>query len=453
MQCPILLSALLRQRMTKYGPVAIGWPQYGQSPQSRAICGLVHPRAAATHRRMPDPIAISRTDTSTSLTGRQIYIVLGLAAAQCLGSAGQILMATFSAIVGATLSPTPQLATLPVTAGILGVALATLPAAASIRRYGRGPVFVGASFIGAAGAASAATAIHFGSFSGFCISCFVMGANVAVIAQYRFAVTEIVPTAMIGRAISALMLGTLLAAIAAPSIAMQTRSLLTVDFSGSYAALPLLYLAAAAILVVIPLGRPQKNVDRPIETPPVGQILARRPVQLAIVSAAVSYGAMSLIMTATPISMHVIDLHSISATANTIRGHLLAMFVPSLFSGWLISRLGITRMLWIGIFLIVACIALSVSGQEIWHYRYALIALGIGWNFLFISGTTLLATECTDDEVLRVQGINDFVMFATMAIASLSAGALLDSVGWAWTNLAALMLLMLAVVALIRNKK
>jgi MFS family permease len=173
-------------------------------------------------------------------------------------------------------------------------------------------------------------------------------------------------------------------------------------------------------------------------------------VQLAIIAAAVSYGAMSLVMTSTPISMHVMDHHSVDATANVIRGHLLAMFIPSLVSGWLISRLGILRMLWLGVLLNATCIAFSVSGQEIWQYRYALITLGVGWNFLFIAGTTLLATVCKRDEILRVQGINDFAMFATMAAASLSDGALLDSVGWVWTNLAALALLALVVVALLR---
>jgi len=200
----------------------------------------------------------------------------------------------------------------------------------------------------------------------------------------------------------------------------------------------------------LPLGRQKTAITSSTDAPTLGQILTRPPVQLAIVAAAVSYGAMSLIMTSTPISMHVMDHHSVDATANVIRGHLLAMFLPSLISGWLISRLGILRMLWLGVLLNALCIAFSISGQEIWQYRYALITLGIGWNFLFIAGTTLLATVCNRDEILRIQGINDFAMFATMAVTSLSAGALLDSVGWVWTNLAALALLALVVVALLR---
>jgi len=401
---------------------------------------------------MSDGIAATQPDTNTHLSGRQLFALLGLAVAQCLGSAGQIMLATLSALVGSTLSPAPQLATLPVTTGILGVALTALPATALIRRFGRRPVFAGALLWGAAGVTWASMSIHNGSFAGFCFGCFVIGMNMAVVAQYRFAVIEIVPNALVSRAISGLMLGTLLAALVTPWIAMRFRDQLPVEFSGSFAALPLLYIVAAVVIMVIPLGRPQTRPTHPVDAPTLGQILTRPPVQLAIVSAAVSYGAMSLIMTATPISMHVMDHHSVEATANVIRGHLLAMFAPSLVSGWLIARLGISRMLWFGVLINIACIMLAVSGQEIWQYRYALIALGIGWNLLFIGGTTLLATVCNRNEMLRVQGINDFVMFATMGIASLSAGALLDGIGWVWTNLTALALLALVVVALIRAR-
>jgi len=401
---------------------------------------------------MSDSAATIQPDTSTRLTRQQLFAVVGLAVAQCLGSMGQIMLATLSAIVGATLAPTPQLATLPVTAGVLGIALATLPAARLIRRYGRRPVFAGVSLWGAAGVTIAAASIHVGSFVGFCLGCFVMGNNVAVVAQYRFAVAEIVPNALVSRAISGLMLATLLAAAAAPWAALHFRDWLPTEFSGSFAVLPLFYIAAAVVIMVIPLGRPQTHESSPVDAPTLGQILTRPSVQLALVSAAASYGVMSLIMTSTPISMHVIDQHSVAATADVIRDHLLAMFAPSLFSGWLIARLGISRMLWFGVFLNTVCIAFAVSGQDIWQYRYAMIALGFGWNLLFVAGTTLLATVCNRHEVLRVQGINDFVMFATMAVASLSAGALLDTIGWVWTNLAALVLLALVVVALLRAR-
>lgn len=395
----------------------------------------------------------SKPNAEGGLTRRQALSVFGLTASQYLGSAGQIMMATISALVGATLSPTPQLATLPVTTGVLGVALTALPAAALIRRFGHRPVFVVGLLWGAAGVVWAAASIHAESFAGFCVGCFIIGMNMAVVAQYRFVVTELVPNHMVSRAVTSLMLGTLLAAFTIPWLAIRYRELLPIEFSGSFAVLPLFYVAAAVVMMTIPFRRHQPHAALPVDAPTLGQILSRPPVQLAIVSAAVSYGAMSLIMTATPISMHILDHHSVDATADVIRGHLLAMFAPSLFSGWLIARLGVSRMLWIGVLINIACVILSVTGQEIWHYRYALIALGIGWNFLFVAGTTLLATVCSRSEMLRVQGINDFVMFGTMAVASLSAGALLDSVGWVWTNLIALALLALVVVSLLRNRR
>jgi len=384
---------------------------------------------------------------------KQRLALFNLALAQGFGSAAQITMATLSALVGAALAPVPKLATLPVTIGILGIALATLPVASMCRRYGRRPVFIGAALWGALGATLATIAILRGSFAGFCLGCFVMGNNIAVVAQYRFAVAEFVPGARISRAVAGLMLGTLLAAAATPWIAMRTRNLLPAEFAGSYAALPLFYIAAAVILLFVPLGRPHDDPSQPVQIPSLRGILRRPAIQLAIVSAAVSYGAMSLIMTATPISMHVMDHHSVEATADVIRSHLLAMFIPSLFSGWLIARLGIGRMLWLGVLVNAGCVMLSVSGQEVWQYRSAMIALGVGWNLLFVAGTTLLATACNRDEVLRIQGINDFVMFATMATASLSAGALLDGIGWVWTNLVALGLLVLVVIALLRTRR
>jgi MFS family permease len=386
------------------------------------------------------------------LSRQQFVALLGLATAQALGSTGQIMMATLSAIVGATLSPSPPLATLPVTAGIVGVATATLPVAALIRRIGRRPVFAAALLWGAAGALLASASIHAGSFAGYCAGCFMMGNNMAVIAQYRFAAAELVPNPLVSRTVSALMLSTLFAAVAAPWLALRFRHLLPAEFSGSFVVLPVLYLSAAAVMLFLPFDGAGRSGQATGASAPLGAILARPPVRLAMACAAIGYGVMSLVMTATPLSMHVMDRHTVEATAGVIRGHMLAMFTPSLVSGWLIAKLGLKRMLWCGLVLNVACIALAVNGQDVWNYRFALIALGIGWNFLFIGGTTLLATACTHAEGRRVQGINDFVMFGTMAAASLSAGALLDGVGWVWMQAVAAVLLMPIAVGLWRTR-
>lgn len=387
------------------------------------------------------------------LNRQQLVALLGLAVAQGLGSTGQIMMATLSAIVGSKLAPSAPLATLPVTAGIIGVATATLPAAALIRRFGRRPVFATALAWGAVGAIVASTSIHLGTFAGYCAGCFIMGNNMAVIAQYRFAAAELVPSPLVSRTVSALMLSTLFAAVVAPWLALQYRDLLPAEFSGSFSVLPVLYLTAAAIMIFLPFDGAASKFEPPIEAPSLGDILARPAVRLAIACAAMGYGVMSLIMTATPVSMHVMDQHSVEATAGVIRGHMLAMFTPSLVSGWLIARLGLRRMLWFGVYLNLACIALAVSGQEVWNYRLALIMLGVGWNFLFIGGTTLLSTVCRQDEGRRVQGVNDFIMFGTMGAASLSAGALLDGIGWVWMNLIALGLLLVVGIGLLRVRE
>ena len=162
---------------------------------------------------------------------------------------------------------------------------------------------------------------------------------------------------------------------------------------------------------------------------------------------------MSLIMTATPISMHIIDGLSVEVTASVIRVHMLAMYLPSLFSGWLIVRLGITRSLLLGMLLEAGTVVITLNGQAAEHYMAALILLGAGWNFLFVAGTTLLARACKGSYKYRVQGVNEIVMFGTMAAGSLVAGPLLSGLGWPGTNLAAGVLLLLIGIALLRSRK
>lgn len=380
----------------------------------------------------------------------RLAALLGLSLAQCLGSFGQITMATLSGIVGSMLTPAAELATLPVTTGILGLAAATWPLARLRQRYGSRPVFIIGCVWAASGAALAAASITKGSFMGFCFGTFMMGNNMAVMAQYRFVAAELVPAGMVSRAVSVIMVGTLLAAVVAPWIALEYRDLFTVDFAGSFAMLIAVYLVTAALITALPLRDANFGTAHADADSPIGNTLKRSPVQLAIIAAAGGFGIMSLIMTATPISMHVMDEHSAAVTAGVIRGHILAMFAPSLISGWLVEKLGISRMLWFGVALQVACIGIAASGKAVWQYRAALIALGAGWNFLFVAGTTLLMLACKPAEKTKMQGFNDLVMFCTMGLASLSAGGLLHALGWQWTNLVTLALSGLIAVAILR---
>jgi MFS family permease len=404
-----------------------------------------YPTWPMTTMQESDTAKMTRLPRSAWLT------LVGLALAQLLGSAGQVTLATLSGILGSVLAPEQGLATLPVTAGILGVATAALPVALLIRRYGRKPVFCAGLVWAICGAGLAAAAIDAGSFVGFCAGCFMMGNNMAVLAQYRFAAAEAVPDVFISRAVSGVMLGLLGAAVIAPWYALEFRDLLAVEFAGSFAMLPVLFVAALAIVALLPL--PDRRPPVPDGTPvvSVAEVLRRREIQLAMIAAAAGYGVMSLVMTATPISMHVVDGHSVEATADVIRAHILAMFAPSLVSGWLIARVGVQRMLWVGLLLETACLSVAVTGHDVMHYRAALIALGAGWNLLYVGGTTLLAAECPGECSRRVQGINELVVFGTMAACSLSAGALLSQYGWVVTNVCGGLLTALIAFALLRN--
>lgn len=380
----------------------------------------------------------------------RLGVLIALTVANCLGAFGQIAMAILSGIVGTTMAPSPQLATLPVTAGILGVALGSVPLAYARRNFGSRMVFAAAMVWAAFGTGLAAWSINVGSFTGFCAGCFMIGNNMGSVAQFRFAATDLVPSRYVGRAISTVMLGVLVAAVVAPWFGLKFRYLFDVEFAGSYASLILAFIAGAVLVSMLPLKGPHTDGHLSNNDPSVLDALRRRPVQLAIAASAGGYGVMSLIMTATPISMHVMDEHSAEVTANVIRSHIFGMFAPSLISGWLVEKIGVGRMIWLGICMQAVCIAVAMNGQEVMHYQAALVLLGVGWNFLFTSGTALLALECNRGAGVRVQGINDFVMFSTMVLASLSAGGLLYNIGWAYTNLAATSLLVIILVAIFR---
>ncbi len=361
------------------------------------------------------------------------------------------MLATLAGIVGAKLAPDEQLATLPVAAAIVGVALCAFPTSVLIRRCGRRLVFIGGLLLASAGALLAAYAITISSFVLFAGGCFLLGCNMAVVAQYRFAAAESVPAEMTSQAVSAIMLGTLAATIVMPWVAVRFRHLLDVEFSGSFVVAPVLFLAAALIFVWLPLPRSDAGNDHEEKSFDVRQALRRRDVQLAVVAGTVGFGVMSLVMTAAPVSMHMLDGHSVESTADVIRAHILAMYAPSLFSGWLIARLGLRKMLWAGLMLEALSIGIATTGQDAWHYGTAMVLLGAGWNLLYVGGTTLLATTCRGPGATRMQGTNDLIMFGTTGICSLSAGALLYRGGWVGMNLAASLLLILVIIAIIRD--
>jgi MFS family permease len=369
-----------------------------------------------------------------------------LGIAQFLGSFGQVTMVVLAGIIGALLAPDARLATLPVTSSVIGVAIATVPAALSMARFGRRRVFMTGAFLAAAGCLVAAAAITGGNFWLYCAANTLIGANLAFTAQFRFAAAESVPATMVSRAVAWIMLGTVAAAAVAPRLVVAVRFLGGVEYVASFLLLAGVYSLSAITLLRLREPTPSGAQD---DTParPLGEIAAQPAFRIAVLAAAVGYGVMALIMTATPLSMHVHEGHSVEATALVIQGHVLAMYLPSLVSGWLVARLGVMRMLAMGALCEAACVVFALSGRDVMHYASAMITLGVGWNLLFVAGTTLLTRSYRPSERFRVQACNEFVMFGVMAAASLLAGVLINTVGWQIMNLLALAPLVLLVSA------
>lgn len=378
---------------------------------------------------------------------RDVWI---LALAQACAASGTIVLVTFGGIVGTALAPSPAFSTLPLSLSVLGVAMTSIPAALLMQRIGRKPAFIGSAAMAVVAALLCAASVAAASFVGLCVAGFLLGANMAFVQQYRFAAAEFVDERDAGRAVSTVMLGTLTAAILAPELGNRARLLGGwPEFTGSFVALA--GVCAVAALVLAALGRPPVRAVAALQAARPLAVVARQPAFITAVLAGVtSFAVMSFIMTATPISMHVVDGLPVDDTKSVISLHLLGMYVPSLWSGWLIRTLGVRPLMVAGLVLMGVCVAISAFvGQHFMHYAVALVLLGMGWNFLFVAGTTLLTTSYAPSERYRAQGLNDFVVFGTQALASLAAGPAVMRLGWPSLNLASVPLLALMAAAVV----
>jgi MFS family permease len=378
---------------------------------------------------------------------RNVYV---LAVAQAFSAAGMMTVFLLGAIVGSQLAPMPELATLPVSLTVVGLAATAIPAALLMERIGRRTAFVASSLVAALAALAVAWAIVQASFALLCAATLVLGANLAFQQQQRFAAAESVPPAHASRAISTVMIGTLAAAAVGPQVALALKELVPGhEYAGSFVGVAALCLAAALVLTRCDPGLPPPRAAGSGEGRPVADIVRQPMFLVAVAAAVVSYAVMSFIMTATPISMHVHDHHSDTETAWVIQSHLLAMYGPSLFSGRLIGRIGVRVGMTVGLALMFACVAIASAGHDLMHYWWGLVLLGVGWNLLFVAGTALLTTTYEPAERFRAQAVNEFSVFGTQALASLLAGPAIHLLGWRTLNLATLVPLALFAVTLL----
>ncbi len=332
-------------------------------------------------------------------------------------------------LVGTQLAPLENLATLPVASIVVGTALTIPPVTLLMNKIGRRRSFFIIGIYSVFVAILASYAISISNFYLFCLSTFLFGATYSCVMQFRFASMESVNEEMIPKAASMVLVGGIAAAFLGPEIAVFGKDLLKVEFAGSFILLAGLFIIAMIFLTGFrnPIAQ-ESTEDNPQR--PLKEIFKQRIFWVAILSATIGYAVMSFIMTATPVSMHVMDGHSLGHTKWVIQSHIVAMFLPSLITAWMIKKLGLTKMMITGLLAYLICIAIAFAGKDLGNYWVSLILLGIGWNFLFIGATTLLPQTYKPSERFKVQAVNDFVIFGIQAVASLSAGWFIFALGW-----------------------
>lgn len=361
--------------------------------------------------------------------------------AQMVFVSASALNVTLGGIVGSELAPTAALSTLPVSLTILGTALGTVPATLLMQRIGRRRGFVIAACMGVAASLVARTGVTSNSFVLFCSGTALTGVCLAFGQQFRFAAAESVVLAKAGKAISLVLLGSIGGAIVGPEL-MARGNVIEVNNPATGALLGAagLFVIGALLLAAYrdaPIQETTKEAQGQPDQP--ASSLFREPLfLLAVAGGVIGQGIMAFIMTATPVSMHVMDGHSLPDTAAVIRAHVLAMYVPSLASGWLISRLGERRLMLAGLSIYGATLIVGLAGQELMHYTGSMVLLGVGWNFLFVGGTTLLVQTYPERLRYRAQSINEAAVFGTSALGSLLAGTVLSAIGWQAVLLATL---------------
>jgi predicted MFS family arabinose efflux permease len=371
-----------------------------------------------------------------------------LAIAQALAGANSTVVYATGAIVGNTLAPDKALATLPISVFVVGMAACTLPAGAIARRHGRRAAFLAGTGCGVLVGLLSALAVVVGSFWLFCLATFFGGAYAAVVLSFRFAAADGVPPARRPRALSLVMAGGVFAGVIGPQLVTHTMDLwLPHYFAATFVAQA--GVAALCALILIGVRLPMLTEAEIAGGRPLG-VIARQPrFVVAVICGVVSYLLMNFLMTAAPLAMRLCGLSQESANLG-LQWHVIAMYAPSFFTGRLITRFGAPRVVVTGLALIGCAALAGLLGQEIEYFWGSLILLGLGWNFGFI-GASSLVLEChRPNEKTRVQSLNDFIVFGTMALGSFASGGLLTAYGWStvlWVSLGPLALAIVALAA------
>ena len=359
-----------------------------------------------------------------------------LALAQGLFLTNNVVFIGINGLVGLALAPVGWMATLPVTGYVVGGALSTGLVAQSQMRWGRRTSFQLGLLMAFISALLCAWASVIGSFWLLVVATVLAGYYSANGQLYRFAAAEVADKTAKEKAVSLVLAGGLLGAVVGPNLAAYTRNLTSTPFTGAY-----LTLAVAALLSMVVMAQTQfppvpKRTGNSDTGRPMSEIWRQPVFVVATLGAALGYAVMNLLMAATPLAMQVCGM-SFENIAWVLEWHVLGMFAPGFFTGHLIKRFGVLRIMGVGVLLNLVCIAMALNGEDLTHFTVALFVLGVGWNFLFTGSTALSLEAYTAAEKDKAQGAINFFTFLLMALSSFASGALINTQGWAWLNIGA----------------
>ncbi|PYF09970.1 putative MFS family arabinose efflux permease [Rhodobacter viridis] len=394
------------------------------------------------------------TETALPAPPLPLRNLIVLVAAQAFLGAQMSMIFTVGGLAGKSLASNPCLATLPLSLIVLGSVLTAQPMSSFMAVHGRRAGFILATAAGGIGAAISAHALAVGSFALFCLGSMLAGIYMSAQGFYRFAATDGIAPEHQSKAISWVLAGGLAAAVLGPQLVKLTAQALVVPFQATYLAIIAINLAGPLLFAFLRIPAPGRRAKGQAAGRTRAQLLRDPVIVVAMVCGMVSYALMNLVMTSTPLAV-VGCGHTTTNAADIVSAHVLAMYLPSFFTGHLIARFGREVIVGIGLFILAASGAVALTGVNLEQFFIALMLLGLGWNFGFIGSTAMLASAHRPEERGTVQGMNDFVVFGGVFLASLSSGGLMncasgDAVaGWQAVNLAMLPFLTLAGAALI----
>jgi MFS family permease len=379
-----------------------------------------------------------------SLQSRNVTL---LSASQALLFTNNVTLIALNGLVGYQLAIDKSFATMPVTTQIIGSALFAMPASHLMQQIGRRAGFLVGTLCGFIGGAIASYGVYMHSMTMLCLGTFILGIYGAFGQFYRFAAADAATSDFKAKAISLVVAGGLVGGIVGPALSKWTRYLSDMEFLASYISLMVFCVLTALLLSQLRIPKPA--AAKTLSAPRSLSEIALQPVFIvAVMSSAIGYGVMNLLMTATPLAMGICG-YPYNDAANVISAHVIAMFLPSFFTGDLIKKFGVLQIMLAGVALMFVCLGISLSGVSVAHFWWSLVILGLGWNFMFVGGSALVTETYRVEEKAKAQGLHDLLVFCTTATSSFASGLLLKANGWAILNYVAAPFLIVVTIAML----